>query len=66
MVQVTSKTQELADFHMELMLNEAYEEVKAMMERNREVSLRPHALRPPHEALGIRDEWKLYLSNLSH
>lgn len=37
-LQVTAKTAELADFHMELMLNEAYQEAKAVMERNREVT----------------------------
>ena len=33
--QVTAKTQAVADFHMELLLKEAYEETKVMMARNR-------------------------------
>ena len=33
--QVTAETQEVADFHMELLLNEAYGAAKAMLERNR-------------------------------
>ena len=28
LVQVTAKTQEVADFHMELLLNEAYDDAK--------------------------------------
>jgi len=32
---VTSETQAVADFHMELLLKEAYEEVKVMVARNR-------------------------------
>jgi ATP-dependent Zn protease len=34
-LQVTSKTQAVADFHMELLLKEAYEQVKEMVGRNR-------------------------------
>ena len=34
-LQVTSKTQAVADFHMELLLKEAYDQVKDMVGRNR-------------------------------
>ena len=34
-MQVTSKTQAVADFHMELLLKEAYDQVKGMVQRNR-------------------------------
>ena len=33
--QVTSETQAVADFHMELLLKEAYDEVKVIVGRNR-------------------------------
>ena len=42
---MTSKTQALADFHMELLLKEAYEQVKEIVGRNR------HALEVLVEAL---------------